>query len=425
MKPLKEKAESQPSASSVRFPFKRTNGLLLGVLALTFIQFLISPPVSQRLAAMFHASPKTNAPTQLCRSQTPPKPWGDLESDAIVLEVPDEYLSSSRFSAEKLAWFFPSAAHSQFLNRLGSFDLTEAQRSLLGDAAKWRTTTNGFYFSPDREFLIELTTQARQQIYPMLAPFPENIYQNSPFRFHPQEVDQWFANSGLYSATVSLLKRLLYRRGESMCFSDMAVFSSLPLDEYKRVLKSLTRVRAVVMRLRISPETDVNALVGYWGKRETTERIKPLLESLAKTKTGATLDVVHLLPAFARNRLYSFPDRSDTEACARQNCFWTAMNFFSEKPDDRFSDPKYIKEVLHRDYTRIQAEPTFGDLIALQDSHGSYVHWSVYIADDVVFTKNGGYILQPWTLMKTPDMLAKYSSEEPLKQVIFRAKSLP
>jgi len=44
------------------------------------------------------------------------------------------------------------------------------------------------------------------------------------------------------------------------------------------------------------------------------------------------------------------------------------------------------------------------------------------LADDVVFTKNGGEYMQPWVLMKIADMLAYYNATAPARLTVFRSK---
>jgi hypothetical protein len=46
----------------------------------------------------------------------------------------------------------------------------------------------------------------------------------------------------------------------------------------------------------------------------------------------------------------------------------------------------------------------------------------VFIADDVVFTKNGANLQQPWKLMKMEDLLARYPEDYPLRVAMFRLK---
>lgn len=358
-------------------------------------------------------------------SKTAGRSWGNLETEAIILEPPSEYLSNARVALEKFDWFMTESSRTNLFAQLKSFDLTAAQRASLLDLKRWSNSTNGHWFSPGREMILGLSRLARGQLYLLLGKHPENVYQHYPFILQQSDVDTCLVNSGLASETIILLKQLLYKRGPCWCFSDMAVFGGLPEHEFKRLLKTLSRVPAVVMRLRVNPESDVSALIGYWGKHGREGRVRTLLESVAKVPGGAAIDITHLLPPLARERLYQFPDRSDPDGAAEQHCFWTALNFFNQPPNNRFAQTRVIQETLEKDYVRTRDQPAFGDLIALADGSGTITHVSVYIADDVVFTKNGGYILKPWVLMRIADMVGVYATSGPLQVVTLRLKQGP
>src|SRR6185503_12699172 len=107
-------------------------------------------------------------------------------------------------------------------------------------------------------------------------------------------------------------------------------------------------------------------------------------------------------------RLYTFDATATNSTGAGQDCFWTALNFFNETPDPQLVDTAYGLGVLNRDYVETSAPRRFGDLLLLLDEKQRTVHACVYIADEVVFTKNGADELQPWVLMRIPDMLAHY-----------------
>jgi hypothetical protein len=49
----------------------------------------------------------------------------------------------------------------------------------------------------------------------------------------------------------------------------------------------------------------------------------------------------------------------------------------------------------------------------------------VYVADDVVFTKNGANTIQPWVLMKMSEMLGTYEPERPFEVIVYRRKTGP
>ena len=56
------------------------------------------------------------------------------------------------------------------------------------------------------------------------------------------------------------------------------------------------------------------------------------------------------------------------------------------------------------------------------------IHAAAYVADDLVFTKNGEDFRQPWILMHMADMLetyaVKYPDRDALKPQFFRKRNL-
>ena len=163
---------------------------------------------------------------------------------------------------------------------------------------------------------------------------------------------------------------------------------------------------------------------GTWGKGGREKKIQPLLESLTRVPAtnGVTLAVGYLLPPFARLRLNTFPDAWTEPQVAKEDCFWTSLNFFNDKPDMRYLDAAYVKQTLRTQYDVLAGQPAYGDLVALLNEAGDGLHLCVYIADDFVFTKNGVNRLQPWVMMKIPDMLLAFPSEKPQRLAIFRRR---
>ena len=47
----------------------------------------------------------------------------------------------------------------------------------------------------------------------------------------------------------------------------------------------------------------------------------------------------------------------------------------------------------------MQAPYQYGDILEFLTAEGNAVHACVYIADDIVFTKNGEGMIKPWVLM--------------------------
>src|SRR5881397_1230359 len=102
-----------------------------------------------------------------------------------------------------------------------------------------------------------------------------------------------------------------------------------------------------------------------------------------------------------------------------------AMNFFSDTPDNALFDERAKDQELLHKYSRIKEhDRQFGDLLLLM-ANKEALHMCVYLADDVVFTKNGANTIQPWVLMRVPDMLANYEADKPFQVLTYRRKSPP
>jgi hypothetical protein len=371
--------------------------------------------------------PRANAaPSQAMNSREPffrgsPGPWGELEYIRINIEPPEEFDLDDERAAGIPRWFFAGYNRAQLAAFFNACDLAPAQRAELLNPAAWSEEAEGILVAPGEKLILELPSQARTQIYSVLAENPRNDFQFWPYVFRSEGFDDWFQQSGLSDDTFARVRRLMYQRGTTLCFSDMPQLLSQVPDpaERRRLAKTLARNSTVLMKLRVRPDTDVHALLEYWAGHGRAKDVEPLLESLAKVPGGMTIDVVHLLPPFPRKRLNTYPD---PEAPGNApDCYWTAFNFFNDPPDDRYFNDETWRSELEQDFT-IVPEPTYGDLVFLVRPDGVPFHAAVYIADNVAFTKNGANYRQPWMLVKMEDMLARYPQSFPVRVVFFRSK---
>ena len=155
------------------------------------------------------------------------------------------------------------------------------------------------------------------------------------------------------------------------------------------------------MRLKITDKTDVDALAAYWGRGGRTKDVQPLMEAMAELPGEHSLPVTYLLPGFARRRIYTYPSVSEEPNAANRDCHWTALNFFNEEPDDRLGDRQYAAKVIASDYYVIYSGYQMGDLVLFMTAPGEVIHSAVYLADGVLFTKNGSRPSNPWMLVRT------------------------
>lgn len=351
-----------------------------------------------------------------------PGPWGELQYSRILIEPPDEFVIADAEQKEPVRWFFPGYTLETLAALWQTAGLSAEQMAQLHP----REIAPGVLaVEPSADPVLGLSRESRTAIYSVLSAFTENPAQNEPFRFRADSAEEWFENSSLSPETLSLVKGLLYRRGTSLLFSDYAVV--LPRiqsrTERQELIKTLARKATLLVKLRISPSSDLETISGYWGRGPRRKAIHSLLESLAQRPGGMTLDIAHVLPKFARAHIFTYPAFDDTVGGAR-DCHWTALNFFNDVPDDRFVDVQVVKQTIETDYVPAVDRPMFGDILVFSRPDGTVIHSCVFVADDIVFTKNGGSPVMPWILMNLSDVIAFYPSDPELTISVYRRKDL-
>lgn len=368
--------------------------------------------------------PTTNTFTEtLRRYPGRPGPWGDLEYVRIAIARPDPYVYIAVMDTRESRWHFSRQNLNEVKSDLNSVGFTADQVNWLTDPARCLQRTNGWRITPGTDFIFGIKPKVRAVFYAMLAKEEANPYHNQPLSWREDGLEEWMEGAGLMDETETLVKSLLYARGNTWCFSDMpTVLSHIPLEaEKKRLIKALSRNNTVLIKLRVPYGADVAGLARYWSLGGRTKDVYPLLESLAQVPGGASIDIAHLLPIMARSHLYTYEYPPRVGTISKANCFWTAMNFFNFVPDDRFTSLTETLEYLRTNYVLVDDAPQLGDVLMFERSGEGFIHACVYIADNVVFTKNSYDHNQPWLLMRLEDVEARYPSSPPLRISRFRS----
>lgn len=352
--------------------------------------------------------------------------WGELITSDVQLENPEEYLATDFDTSRPPTWVFAGITLEKVRAQLTECGLTPAQieRALVPTSVT--TTSTDTVVKPDSELVLALSAEARGKLYSFLARNPANLYMYFPACFLANTFDLAMHESKVAPETIALIKPLLYQRGNAQYFSDHEVVMSRIASAEQRalLLKALSRQPAVLARLRIRPTTDVDKLLGYWTTAPGVrlKDLRPLLESLRRLPDGGSVSLMYLLPPFARERLYTFPLPPKAGEPA-MDCHWSSLNFFNEQPDDRLGNPGYAASILTKNYYPVQKPSVYGDVIVLVDEKNNGLHSAVYIADNIVFTKNGNSHQQPWMLMRLDNLLATYSVKGNVHLVVYRQKA--
>lgn len=351
-------------------------------------------------------------------------PWGDLSTTDIVIERPEEYAAYETGTNQPPAWVFDKMAPEQARSLMLACGLDTGQVERALSPALCSAVPSGTVVMPDENLLFSLSQETRAKFYRELGRSDANHYMQYPFCFPADRLAQWFGNVKVAPDAVARIKKLLYPRGTLVCFSDFEfVLRGIPSDEQRLALvKALSRQPALLAHLHVGPETDVDRLLGYWGRGLQAESVRPLLEALRRQPQGDSISLIHLLPRFVRDRLYTYP-LPPTAGDPLIDCHWTSMNFFNDKPDNRFADPAYTVHYLTTNFHLVAKPFLYGDVVMILDNEGNAIHSAVYLADDIVFTKNGNNFAQPWTLMRLKDLLPEFSGEGAGRTVVYRSKN--
>jgi hypothetical protein len=351
-------------------------------------------------------------------------PWGELQKIPMITEKPEEFIDANSPAEEATAWTFSGESETSVHRRLEEIGLPPAVIAALFDPAACGQRGSAFVLKPADAFILNLTPEHRRVLYKELRRHEAAHFLTYPFTFPAGKLPAVLA-SRVRPETMAVVEKLLYRIGRADCFSDVGpAFRAITgHDERRRTLKALTRQDTLLIKAVIRADTNVDRLIGYWSTPNRRKDLQPLLESLTRVPGGVLLDVSHLLPGFARQRLYTYPEKVTTgqRDC---DCHWTCLNFFRTEPDMTYLDSSTVAVALKRDYELVPAPARLGDVILYTTDGENVVHSCVYIADDVVFTKNGANPMQPWTFMTLPEMEIVYPADEPYRMLTYRMKGM-
>ena len=418
---LKKQNKNQRAESGVVLHVNLLGAIVFSlslVIAAAMVTYAVSKHGNPRLVAGMEVDPTGGpAPAQI-------PPWGELVVRDIKIKPPEEYLAFELQHITPPVWNFDGTSVDHVRQVMLSSGLSQEQVS--GALASAKVSSGTVTVSPNDDLVQSLLPETRAKLYHELARSAGNEHMRFPFCYAKNEFAETFAVEKISPAVTAMVKKLLYPRGDLQCFSDYELVLKQVQDknEQMRLLSVLSSQSAVMAGVRIRSDTDIDKLLGYWawpgGIR--IKDVQPLLESLKSVPDGR-VGLVYLLPQFARQRLYTFPMPSRPGDPA-MDCHWSTMNFFNEVPDEHFTDPAYTVKFLETNYYQIAKPTKYGDIILFLDGESNNaIHSAVYLADDLVFTKNGNNMAQPWMVMHLRDLTTKYESDGPGRMLVYRNRS--
>jgi hypothetical protein len=263
---------------------------------------------------------------------------------------------------------------------------------------------------PDDALILSLTPQVRERLYLELTRDQANFYAINPYRLAKGDFEKWGANHELRPEILKEIQQLSYERGGLLLFSDYPLVLKHLKDDAERIAfaQTISRQPAVLVRLFIRPQTDVEKVLGYWSRGVQLKDARPLLNAVKRLDGGGTVSLLYMLPPRAREKLNTFP-YPDKSADQILNCHWSTMNFFREIPDNSLANPTNMLGVLERDYYRVGKPSEYGDVMLIRNAQNEILHSALYLAEDLVITKNGKTANQPWVICRIGQVINEYT----------------
>jgi hypothetical protein len=409
----KPKNGNSPGSAKI-FRFSLTGLTVLCLCLVAGAAFITGKVIgAHQLRAAGPAQAVSNATKHEGEIATLEGPWGELLTQDISLERPLEYLNGDLRTVQPPVWTF----HGMNIAQVKAFFINnglaqrEAERALVPDRVSTRGSDT--LFKPSEEFVFSLNPETRDRLYLAMRGLDVNLYIDSPYYYAPSQIEWINGDARVHPDDLALFKKLVYGGSVARRFSDFeTLMGRIPtLERRVEMAAALSRQPAVLARLCIRPDTELDKVVMYWGHAPNVRFIdvRPILDGLKGLPRGGTLSLMYLLPPFARERLYTFP------ACPAPgeplpDSYWSTFNFSTVKPDDRFLAPAECTRYAEEHFYNIARPGLCGDVLLFKNLQGQIRHAAVYLAADLVFTKLGKNCAMPWTIMRIADLQAMYSN---------------
>jgi len=334
-----------------------------------------------------------------------PGPWGELQVRTVYLEPPENILAIVAKPTSVTRWTFEQTTEKGVREIMEKAGLPSAVIGRLLSPTQVVASGNSVVVLPKVEDLLAISQEARSALYAELAKSAANEYQRDPVFIHGGDIEDWLAETEIAKPQQELLRKLLWRRGSAVVFSDIQALLTLAKnsDEVAAVFRTITRVRSLLVELKLPLKEGRAEFIDYWSAGTLNAERAPFLVAITRRRAPQMIDITQFLPTLARRRVYTFPTAAMGLKGRLPDCHWTSLNFFEEEPKDLFLDSAKASEHLLSGYVAIDPPYKFGDILCFLDD-GEGLHTCVQVADDIVLTKNGESILAPWTFMSLKDL---------------------
>lgn len=350
-------------------------------------------------------SPATSAGAALGDPGAP----GAIVLEPRLLEQPPGHVGLEACGRFAFQWVFPSMNAEASIAELREGGLTVQTLAEVGVVS---CLPSGCTVVPTRRFVETISPTVRQRLYAVLGRHAENPTLGQPYR-RPLRFGSWSNAPGLSTRARQLLHALSWRDDTHEWFADEPLLCEALTDprEKLRMIEVLRTRYGLSASISITPTTDFAALGRWWSRGTHAELVADRLGEALRSPTR-TLAVRDLLPPFPRARLDTFPRVGEPA----YDCFWSALRFFDPSPDQTLPGTEGFSANLSARFTEVSlSSMVFGDVMVFFDASGVPIHAMNFIANDLVFTKNGGSFRRPWVFQQLSEVRLDYSNAPSLR----------
>ena len=346
--------------------------------------------------------------------QCQPGPWGRISYSYIYLAPPDTILDEFPMPAPQSRWCFVNRSADwlkAFLASVG-YDADVVTR-LVNDPRSTLDEEGVITLFPTEDDVLSLNPTNRVALYKELAKYTQNPYFHDPICVPDGNVDNWLRDSDIPKPVLELIRKLIYHDAAGYFFSDLRLILKYTQSdtEARHWVKALTRMRAVIAQLHVDKSDDLAQLRRYWSADFHRTDSLPLLEGAEQIPGGTAIDLVHLLPPIPRRLAYSYTSPDIERTGQTPNCHWTSLNFFNYTRQNILLDLKLATSHVLDNYEKVSPPYAFGDVLFFLTASGDAFHSCVFVADNLVFTKNGENQIMPWLVTRLDDVKQLYGRE--------------
>ena len=349
--------------------------------------------------------------------------FGEIKVKAVYLEAPPHLLAMMNKPTSRPRWAFAGGTEASVREILLRAGLSSEMLARMMDPARRVEQDGALVIFPEIDDLLALSPEQRGVIYPELAKSPLNEFHRDPVFITGESLDDWLRQSELSDRQKAAFRRMVWKRGNATVFSDLRTLMNLAESpaEVEQVFRTISRTRALLVELSLPLNADRRALVDYWSAGFAEADTLPLLVGALDRDSVTSLDVSRLLPPAARRRVYTYPTLDQAAGGRFPDCHWTSLNFFSNTPVGYYLDTRLASGALLEQYQPVEGPRRFGDVLLFVKGD-EVTHSCVFVADDIVYTKNGENILSPWVLQRLSDVAAIYQPTPDFQIRAFRLR---